>query len=185
MAYNKIALIGIGNIMFHDEGLGDYLVKYIENNYNIPDNLTLVEGGTLDFSLISNYRDFDQLIVVGASSQEGETGTIYAQSGKEMEMAQYAVDLTAKEFDISFIDEEVDKIRHISMIPENIIEVRNALTESVLRHMPKLLEVTLKELKHFGITLNRTFCRKRSFEKIIDDCANNGKLKQLVFAGVN
>jgi hydrogenase maturation protease len=35
----RIALIGMGNLMFHDEGLGTYLAKYLEANYEIPENL--------------------------------------------------------------------------------------------------------------------------------------------------
>lgn len=171
MAYNKIALIGIGNITFHDEGLGAYLVKYIENNYNIPDNLTIAEGVKLGFSLITYYQEFDKVIVVCTSSKEGEVGSIYTQSSEEV-MGLNITDQTANEVERSTLFEEMGKVQLISMVPENIMEVRNGLTDSVLSHMPKLLEYTLNELKNFGISLNRTFCRTTSFETIIDTCAN-------------
>lgn len=177
MAYSKIALIGIGNIMFHDEGLGAYLVKYIEENYHIPECLTVVEGGTLGFNLMTYYQEFDKVIVVGTGSKEGGVGTIYSESSEEV-MAQSTTRQTANEVEITMMleicsfHEDMGEVQLISMVPEDIIEVRNGLTDSVLSQMPKLVEATLNELKNSGISLNRSLCSKTSFETIIDAYAN-------------
>lgn len=177
MVENKIALIGIGNIMFNDEGLGAYLVKYIEENYHIPDNLTVVEGGTLGFSLMTYYQEYDKVIVVGTGSKEGDVGSIYSESSEEV-MSQSATRQTANEVEITMMleicsfHEDMGEVQLITMIPEDIIEVRNGLTDSVLSHMPKLVDATLKELAYSGISLSRSFCSKTSFETIIDAYAN-------------
>jgi len=177
VAYEKVALIGIGNIMFHDEGLGAYLVKYIEENYEIPDTLTVIEGGTLGFTLMTYYQEYDKIIVVGTGSKKGEVGTIYSESAEEV-MAQGATRQTANEVEITMMleicsfHEEMGEVQLITMIPEDIIDVRNGLTASVLQHMPKLVDATLEALKKSGIVLEKKEGDPVSFETIIEHYAN-------------
>jgi len=177
LQYEKIALIGIGNIMFHDEGLGAYLVKYIESNYEIPSNLTVVEGGTLGFTLMTYYQEYDKIIVVGTGSKEGEVGTVFSETGEEV-LQQGSVRQTANEVEITMMleicsfHEEMGEVQLITMIPKDIVEVKNGLTPEVLEHMPKLVEATLTELERSGITLKRKRTQERDFESIIDAYAN-------------
>ncbi|MDM5263954.1 HyaD/HybD family hydrogenase maturation endopeptidase [Sulfurovum sp. XTW-4] len=178
MRYEKVALIGIGNIMFHDEGLGAYLVKYIEENYNIPECLTIVEGGTLGFTLMTYYQEYDKIIVVGTGSKDAPVGTISSESSEEVMNNGSTIRQTANEVEITMMleicsfHENMGDVQLITMVPKDIIEVRNGLTPSVLKHMPKLVDATLKELRDSGISLHRTFCKRVSFETIIDAYAN-------------
>jgi hydrogenase maturation protease len=178
LAYEKIALIGIGNIMFHDEGLGAYLVKYIEENYEIPENLTVVEGGTLGFTLMTYYQEYDKIIVVGTGSKEGPVGTISSENAQEVMSNEDSTRKTANEVEITMMieicsfHEEMGEVQLITMVPEDIIEVKNGLTDEVLQHMPKLVNVTLEELKSSGIELKKKISEEVSFRHILDDYAN-------------
>ena len=178
MAYEKIALIGIGNIMFHDEGLGAYLVKYIEENYEIPENLTVVEGGTLGFTLMTYYQKYDKIIVVGTGSKNGAVGTICCESAEEIMANEDNTRKTANEVEITMMieicsfHEEMGEVQLITMVPEDIIEVKNGLTDAVLLHMPKLVEATLEELRISAIVLNKKSSALVTFESIVDAYAN-------------
>ena len=178
MTYKKIALIGIGNIMFHDEGLGAYLVKYIEENYEIPDNLTVIEGGTLGFSLMTYYQEYDKIIVVGTGSKEGAVGTINSESAEEVMSNNSATRKTANEVEITMMieicsfHEEMGEVQLITMVPKDIIEVKNGLSDEVLGHMPKLVDATLEELKRSGISLAKKDGEEIPFQHIINAYAN-------------
>ena len=178
MAENKIALIGIGNIMFQDEGLGAYLVKYIEENYQSHPDLTIVEGGTLGFTLMTYYQEYDKVIVVGTGSKEGPVGTIASENAQEVMANEDATRKTANEVEITMMieicsfHEDMGEVNLITMVPEDIIEVRNGLTDAALSHMPKLVEATLEELENSGITLKKRLGSQVSFETIIEAYAN-------------
>jgi len=178
MAENKIALIGIGNIMFQDEGLGAYLVKYIEENYQSHPDLTIVEGGTLGFTLMTYYQEYDKVIVVGTGSKEGPVGTIASENAQEVMANEDATRKTANEVEITMMieicsfHEDMGEVQLITMVPEDIIEVRNGLTDAVLNHMPKLVDATLEALEKSGITLKRSADNQVSFETIIEAYAN-------------
>ena len=70
--------------MFHDEGLGIYLTKYIEENYHTPQNLTVLDGGGLGFTLMTYYQEYDKIITVGTTSKEGRAGDVFTTTGEEM-----------------------------------------------------------------------------------------------------
>jgi len=177
LAYEKIALIGIGNIMFHDEGMGAYLVKYIEENYEAHPKLTIVEGGTLGFTLMTYYQEYDKIIVVGTGSKEGAVGTIASENAEEVMANEGATRKTANEVEITMMieicsfHEEMGEVQLITMVPHDIIEVKNGMSPEALEHMPKLVDATLEELKTSGIVLKKKETNI-SFESVIDACAN-------------
>jgi len=164
--------------MFHDEGMGAYLVKYIEENYEIPENLTVVEGGTLGFTLMTYYQEYDKIIVVGTGSKEGAVGTICSENAQEVMANENSTRKTANEVEITMMieicsfHEEMGEVQLITMVPEDIIEVKNGLTDAVLQYMPKLVDITLEELKSSGIELKKKISEEVSFNHILDDYAN-------------
>jgi hydrogenase maturation protease len=178
LAYEKIALIGIGNIMFHDEGLGAYLVKYIEENYEAHPQLTIVEGGTLGFTLMTYYQEYDKIIVVGTGSKEGPVGTIASENAEQVMANESATRKTANEVEITMMieicsfHEDMGEVQLITMVPHDIIEVKNGMTQEALAHMPKLINETLEELENSGISLQRKDTQEVSFEDIIHAYAN-------------
>lgn len=174
----KVALIGIGNIMFHDEGLGAYLVKYIEENYEKNERLTIVEGGTLGFTLMTYYQDYDKIVVVGTGSKVGPVGTIGSENAEQVMANESAVRKTANEVEITMMieicsfHEDMGEVQLITMVPQDIVDVKNGMTPEALEHMPNLVDVTIKELEKSNIFLIRKEEDEVSFESIIEAYAN-------------
>jgi hydrogenase maturation protease len=172
----KIALIGVGNIMFYDEGVGTYLTKYIEANYNIPKNLEIVDGSLLGFGLMSYYQEFDKILVVTTTSEEKSVGEIVKYSAQEM-AGLSQIRKTANEVEISMmvdicsIKEDIAEIEFLTIVPKNIIDVKNGLTDAMKQRLPKLLEETLKILKSYDLELNPKDNIK-SFDEILEEVAN-------------
>ena len=166
----------MGNIIFHDEGLGTYFAHYLEANYEIPENLTIVDGGLLGFSLMGYYQEYDKIIVVGTNSKEGEAGTISRYSGEEM-MAMGSTRQTANEVELTMMleicsfHEAMGEVELVTMIPEDIVEVRNGLTDTILERMPDLLSATLQALAEEDIVLKPKESTL-SFASVIEACAN-------------
>jgi hydrogenase maturation protease len=132
----KIALIGIGNIIFHDEGMGAYLVNYIKQNYKEYPNLTIVEGGTLGFSLMTYYQEYDKIIIVGTGSKNNVVGSISSENAQQVMSNENATRKTANEVEITMMleicsfHENMGEVQLITMVPHDIIEVKNAWTEN-------------------------------------------------------
>ena len=73
---HKITVLGIGNELLSDEGVGVYTIKELEKKGPIP-GVEVIEGGTDGFGLINVITDTDYLIVVDSLKGGGEPGTFY------------------------------------------------------------------------------------------------------------
>ena len=72
----KIVILGIGNILLSDEGIGVHVANELFKRV-LPENVSVVEGGTDGFRLLNVITEADRLIVIDAVRGEGEPGSIY------------------------------------------------------------------------------------------------------------
>ena len=46
-----IGILGIGNMLMQDEGFGVHFIEHLTENYEIPDNVNVLDGGTAGIML--------------------------------------------------------------------------------------------------------------------------------------
>lgn len=71
----KILILGMGNILLQDEGVGVRAVEYIEKQ-KLPLNVDVLDGGTGGFTLLPVIQDYDEVILIDATLDELPAGTI-------------------------------------------------------------------------------------------------------------
>ena len=64
----KILVLGIGNTLLSDEGVGIHVLHALSAGEPLPDEVELLDGGTLSFTLAGPIQDADALIVVDAAN---------------------------------------------------------------------------------------------------------------------
>ncbi len=84
------------------------------------------------------------------------------QSANEVEVAMM--------IEICSVKEDMAEIEFLTMIPDNIEDVKNGLSQKVLENMPILANRTLEILKEYGIKLEQK--KSVSFNEIINKIAN-------------
>lgn len=62
----SVCLLGIGNLLWADEGFGVRVVEAIHERYETPDNVVVMDGGTQGIYLIQHVQDADILVVFDA-----------------------------------------------------------------------------------------------------------------------
>jgi hydrogenase maturation protease len=78
-------VLGIGNTLLSDEGLGIHLLNYLRSNYPELPGVTYLDGGTLSFTLAPEIEDCDNLIVLDAAQLDAEPGCIRLMVGADMD----------------------------------------------------------------------------------------------------
>jgi hydrogenase maturation protease len=75
----KILVLGIGNILFGDEGIGVHLTNYIDEKYSFSGHqVDLVDGGTLAQRLIPIITEYDKVFIFDCVDvDEAEIGDVY------------------------------------------------------------------------------------------------------------
>lgn len=80
----RILVLGVGNILYTDEGVGVRCVEKLETEYEFSDNVTLVDGGTLGMRLMDYLLNCDTAIILDAVLGGQEPGTIYRCTGDDL-----------------------------------------------------------------------------------------------------
>ena len=80
----RILVLGVGNILFTDEGIGVAAADEIERLYDLSDNVTVMDGGTLGTRLMDPIMNCDLLIVIDAVLGDGPAGSIYRLTGEDL-----------------------------------------------------------------------------------------------------
>lgn len=78
-------ILGIGNTLLADEGLGIHLLEYLRSRHPDLPGVTWLDGGTLSFTLAPQIEDCDNLIVLDAAQLQAPPGTIGLFEGEAMD----------------------------------------------------------------------------------------------------
>jgi hydrogenase maturation protease len=74
-ASGGLLILGIGNVLMGDEGVGVHtLVRLKDEDW--PDGVTLVDGGTGGFHLLSLLQDYEPVVMIDATSDGRPPGTV-------------------------------------------------------------------------------------------------------------
>ncbi|MDZ7750993.1 MAG: HyaD/HybD family hydrogenase maturation endopeptidase [Gammaproteobacteria bacterium] len=78
-------ILGIGNTLLTDEGVGIHVLKALENQGRLPADVTFMDGGTLSFTLAGPIEDCARLIAVDAAELKQPPGSIRVFEGADMD----------------------------------------------------------------------------------------------------
>ncbi|QCJ43178.1 hydrogenase maturation protease [Bacillus sp. S3] len=80
----KITILGIGNTLFSDEGVGIHLLPLLEDVLKEDENVEIIEGLTDGMKLLGPVEDAENLIIIDAINAGKEGGTIIKLEGDEI-----------------------------------------------------------------------------------------------------
>ncbi|WML40263.1 HyaD/HybD family hydrogenase maturation endopeptidase [Neobacillus sp. OS1-2] len=80
----KITILGIGNTLFSDEGVGIHLLPILEKAFKDDENIEIIEGLTDGMKLLGPVEDAENLIIIDAINAGKEGGTIIKLEAEEI-----------------------------------------------------------------------------------------------------
>jgi len=83
-AIPRILVLGLGNILLGDEGVGVRVVERLQALYEFPQEVQVLDGGTLALDLLPYVEDAGRLLVIDALEMGAEPGTIARLEGDEV-----------------------------------------------------------------------------------------------------
>jgi hydrogenase maturation protease len=155
---SSIAIIGLGNILLRDEGVGVRVIEALQQQYTFSPPVKIVDGGTLGFALINEIEDCKTIIVVDAVKAGNEPGTIYRFTREDI---TFSSPQAFSVHDIGFI-EALDQWKMLGINPEIIffgIEPEDMsswgmeLSDCLKDKVPKLIDLIVKELIKYAIII--------------------------------
>jgi len=163
----KIGILGIGNLLFGDEGVGIHLVRYLEERWMLPPGVELFDGGTAGLFLSTFIETCRVLIVVDALAIEEPPGTVRVYQNDEVRAGLLQTNLSPHQ--VGFLetielcrlqDREPEQLVVIGVCPERI-EVGLELSATIREVLPLLADEVGRQLARFGVAVET---REKEFD---------------------
>ncbi len=77
-------ILGIGNILWADEGFGVRAADYLHSSWDYDDSVTIMDGGTQGIYLLQHVEDADLLVIFDAIDYGLEPGTLKLVEGADV-----------------------------------------------------------------------------------------------------
>jgi hydrogenase maturation protease len=78
-------VLGLGNILHSDDGLGPQAIQRLRDDARVPEDVALIEGGTLGLELLTYIWDCSHLLVLDAVDVGQPPGTLVRMSSQELQ----------------------------------------------------------------------------------------------------
>jgi len=144
----RITVLGVGNILMQDEGFGVRVVEQLHRKYNFPENVQVLDGGTLGMELLRFLIGTDKLILVDAVSGDLPPGAFYQFSHDEVK-TYFKEKVSMHELGIQdvlavmeVLEQPAKEIRILGVQPLTIdigLEMTTVVTEAMENVIEKLL----------------------------------------------
>ena len=155
----KLTIMGLGNILFRDEGFGVHFVRAFQKKYCMPDDVLIMDGGTLGYMLMDHICETNHLLVIDTVKADDRPGSIYRFHPDAIPTAlHYNVSAHEVEFlDVLFKAEmmgEAPETVIIGVVPEDILSTGTDLTPTLQTSLLKVEALVKEELEMLGISLS-------------------------------
>jgi hydrogenase maturation protease len=172
----NIAIIGVGTIIFQDEGVGVYAQKYMDSNFIYDKEITFVDGGVLGFKLMTYYQDYDKVLILDTITIDDEPGSIYNLPAEELlglgsyKQTAHEVEVTEM-LEICSLLEKMAEVHIIGIVPQDIQSVNVGLSDKIKDNFEIFIKTALDALEGFGVQYQK-LKNIDTLDKIIQSYAN-------------
>ncbi|MEM6482911.1 MAG: HyaD/HybD family hydrogenase maturation endopeptidase [Pseudomonadota bacterium] len=153
-----VLIMGIGNVLWADEGFGVRCVEHLAEHWKLPDGVTLLDGGTQGLYLLPFLEDADTLIVFDAVDYGLVPGTLKVVEDDEVPrfMGAKKMSLHQTGFQDVIATAQLMGYRpeHLLLIgcqPEELEDYGGGLRDVVSAQIESAVHVALTRLAQMGL----------------------------------
>lgn len=152
----KIALIGLGNILLKDEGVGVHAANTIKQRYAFSPNVEIIDGGTMGLDLLSIFEGLDKVLIVDAVDFGKDPGYIRIIENDDIpsvlnsKLSVHHISLPDVLFAAKLMDVSPPEVCLIGIQPESL-DVGLDMTDRISSKLDELMEMIIKKLKEWGV----------------------------------
>ncbi|NLO20651.1 MAG: hydrogenase maturation protease [Syntrophomonadaceae bacterium] len=148
----KLAVVGIGNLLMQDEGVGVHVINHLAQLKCLPEEVDLIDAGVNSYDMLDIFADYPVLILIDAMQAGGEPGTIYRVPLEELGL-QPDLNITSLH-ELHFI-EAVSMAKLMGYQPEILvfglepetIKVGMELSPTIQAKLPQVMELVTRDVE--------------------------------------
>ncbi|OAN50668.1 hydrogenase 2 maturation endopeptidase [Paramagnetospirillum marisnigri] len=152
----RVVILGVGNILLTDEGVGVHAVNELTARYDLPDEVEVIDGGTSGMDCLDQVSDADWLVIADSMRAKKEPGTITRLTGDEIP-AFFKTKISPHQVGIS---DMLGTLNFHGLMPRNIVllgvepksfATAMELSPDIAAVLPKVVDMLVAELVAIGV----------------------------------
>lgn len=153
----KILVLGLGNLLLRDEGVGLHVLRRLETELELPEGLELLDGGTSGMDLLNDLIDRDAVIVIDAIKSAAAPGTVVRLADDEVpaffqtRFSPHQIGLVDVLAALELMEAKPREVILIGIVPEDL-ELGLELSPRVAEGAARAFEMALRELRRLGVS---------------------------------
>ena len=164
-------VLGVGNVLLTDEGVGVRALNELERRYTFSDDVELLDGGTSGIELLRHIQDHDNLIIIDCMTYDKPAGTIYRMEILDVP-AVFRTRISPHQLGLSdllasaMLTDSLPEILVLFGVEPESVDIGLELTETVESSLGKLITDVVEELRKIGCSVvphNSSFTDKACF----------------------
>jgi hydrogenase maturation protease len=153
---HPITVLGIGNILMQDEGFGIQIIETLCKRYRFPEQVQVLDGGTLGMELLRFISGSTQLIVIDAIAGNGLPGTFYQFTGNEInrylqgKVSLHELGIKDVLFSLEVLNNPVAEVVILGVQPA-VVDLGLGLTPPVAAKIEQTVTAVIDQLKSWQV----------------------------------
>ena len=153
-----VLVLGMGNILLQDEGLGVRALEALQQRYELPDDLELLDGGTTGMGLLDDIGRCAHLLVLDAVQTGDPPGTLVALRNDEVP-TYFGLRITPHQLGLSDVLATLElagnrppSVTVLGLVPDSL-ELSLELSPLIGSRLDNLVDATVSELRALGFRI--------------------------------
>ncbi len=173
-----VLVLGLGNTLLGDEGVGVHAVKALVDRHTLPDDVEVVDGGTSGMELLDIVAGRETLIVCDAVHSDRPPGTVIRLTDDEVpaffraRVSPHQLGLAELLATLALVDQRPAHITVIGIVPRDI-DLGTDLSDDALRGLEQALALIVNDVSADAMLPPRVQALVDRFS-VIDETAMQG-----------
>lgn len=156
----SVLVLGIGNTLMRDDGVGVWAAGALSEAYDAPAGVKIMDGGVAGLRLLGAIAQADFLLIIDAVKGGGSPGSIYRLEPDALPQRRgpffsaHEVGIAELLLALEFMG-KLPKTRIIGVEPLETESVGLDLTESLRAALPAVVAAVVQELEDLGVVMRR------------------------------
>lgn len=156
----RAVVLGVGNVILADEGVGVRVVEALEREYAVPEGVTVIDAGTSGMEMLEDLSRLDFLLVVDAIAAGKAPGELVQLRGDEVpvffrrNLSPHGVGLSDVLAALEFLGAEPKETVILGVQPTSL-DLSTELTPAIAARVPELVAQVVDELTQRGLAPTR------------------------------
>ncbi len=153
----EVVVLGLGNILMQDEGIGVHAANHLEANYHFKPEIEIVDGGTSGLDLLTFFGPEKSILIIDAVNFEMEPGTVGSLEDDAI-LAQLDPKISLHHLGLSDLisvaeltDRKAKRMTLLGIQPDSMEDLDLEMTPTIKGVFDKVIENALRILNEWGI----------------------------------